>query len=193
MVNDVVADSAGNVYLPNSYGDFIWKVTMEGIASVFAKNSIFLSQLVVVNSSVAWWRLNGLAHHTEGTYLLVVQSYSGAVFKVDLESAKVEVVNLKNPLTSVDGIALHFNGGGVVVTVSPQKAWLIFESKNSWESAAVIDINPFDPSDSIVAVTIQDQYQMHVLPFFVFHLVKDEKAHREEFILREIEFSKEDS
>jgi hypothetical protein len=53
MVNDVVADSAGNAYLTNSYGDFIWKVTMEGIASVFAKNSIFLSQLVVVNSSVA--------------------------------------------------------------------------------------------------------------------------------------------
>ncbi len=58
---------------------------------------------------------------------------------------------------------------------------------------AVIDINPFNPSDSIAAVTIQDQYQMHVLPFFVFDLVNDEKAHREEFILREIEFSKEDS
>jgi hypothetical protein len=29
--------------------------------------------------------------------------------------------------------------------------------------------------------------------FFVFDLVNDEKAHREEFILREIEFSKEDS
>jgi hypothetical protein len=57
----------------------------------------------------------------------------------------------------------------------------------------VIDINPFNPSDSIAAVTIQDQYQMHVLPFFVFDLVNDEKAHREEFILREIEFSKEDS
>jgi hypothetical protein len=135
MVNDVVADSAGNAYLTNSYGDFIWKVTMEGIASVFAKSSIFLSQLVVVNSSVAWWGLNGLAYHTEGAYLLVVQSYSGAMFKVGL------------------------------VAVSPQKAWLLLESKNNWESAAVIDINPFDPSDSIAAVTIQDQYQMHVLPF----------------------------
>jgi len=192
MVNDVVADSAGNVYLTNSYGDFIWKVTMEGIASVFAKSSIFLSQLVVVNSSVAWWGSNGLAYHTEGAYLLVLQSYSGAMFKVDLESAKVEVVNLKNPLTSVDGIALQFNGGGLVA-VSPQKAWLLLESKNNWESAAVIDINPFDPSDSIAAVTIQDQYQMHVLPFFVFDLVNGEKAHREEFIPREIEFSKEDS
>jgi hypothetical protein len=100
MGNDVVADNAGNAYLTNSYGDFIWKVRMEGIATVFAKNSIFLSQLVVVNSSVAWWGLNGLVYHTEGTYLLVVQSYSGAMFKGDLESAKVEVVNLKNPLTS---------------------------------------------------------------------------------------------
>ncbi|CAM6004149.1 unnamed protein product [Sphagnum balticum] len=36
----------GNAYLTNSYGDFTWKVTMEGIASVFAKNSIFFSQLV---------------------------------------------------------------------------------------------------------------------------------------------------
>ncbi len=122
----------------------------------------------------------------------MVQSYSGARFKVDLESAKVEVVNLKNPLRSVDGIALQFNGGGLVA-VSPQKAWLLLESKNNWESAVVIDVNPFDPSDSIAAVTIQDQYQMHVLPFFVFDLVDNEKAHREEFILREIEFSKEDS
>jgi hypothetical protein len=167
MVNDVVADSAGNAYLTNSYGDFTWKVTMEGIASVFAKNSIFFSQLVVVNSSVAWWGLNGLVYHTERTYLLVVQSYSGARFKVDLESAKIEVVNLKNPLTSVDGIALQFNGGGLAA-VSPQKAWLLLESKNNWESAVAIDINPFDPSDSIAAVTIQDQYQMHVLPFFLF-------------------------
>jgi hypothetical protein len=31
-----------------------------------------------------------------------VQSYSGAMFKGDLESAKVEVVNLKNPLTSME-------------------------------------------------------------------------------------------
>jgi hypothetical protein len=77
--------------------------------------------------------------------------------------------------------------------VSPQKAWLVMESKNNWESAVVIDINPFNPSDSIAAVTIQDQYQMHVLPFSVFDLVNDEKAHQEEFILREIEFSKEDS
>ncbi len=97
----------------------------------------------------------------------MVQSYSGARFKVDLESAKVEVVNLKNPLRSVDGIALQFNGGGLVA-VSPQQAWLLLESKNNWESGAVIDINPFDPSDSIAAVTIQDQYQMHVLPFFLF-------------------------
>jgi hypothetical protein len=36
------------------------------------------------------------------------------MFKVDLESAKVEVVNLENPLTSVDGIALQFNGEGLV-------------------------------------------------------------------------------
>ncbi len=100
---------------------------------MFAKNSILLSQLVVVNSSVAWWGLNGLAYPTEGTYLLVVQSYSGAMFKVDSESAKVEVVNLKNPLTSVDGIALQFNGGGLVA-VSPQKAWLLLESKDNWES-----------------------------------------------------------
>ncbi len=41
MVNDVVA--AGNVYLTNSYGDFIWKVTMEGIASVFAKNHFLVT------------------------------------------------------------------------------------------------------------------------------------------------------
>jgi hypothetical protein len=77
--------------------------------------------------------------------------------------------------------------------VSPQKAWLLLESKNNWESAAVIDINPFDPSDSIAAVTFQHQHQMHVLPFFVFDLVNDEKTHREEFVLRESEFSKEDS
>ncbi|CAM6034524.1 unnamed protein product [Sphagnum compactum] len=167
MVNNVVADSVGNACPTNSHGDFIWKVTMEGIASVFAKNSIFLSQLVVVNSSVAWSGLNGLAYHTEGTYLLVVQSYSGAMFKVDLERAKVEVVNLNNPLTSVDGIALQFNGGGLVAG-SLQKAWLLLESKNNWESAAVIDINPFDPSDSIAAVTIQDQYQMYVFCLFLF-------------------------
>lgn len=54
--------------------------------------------------------------------------------------------------------------------MSPQKAWLLLESKNNWESAAVIDINPFDPSDSIAAVTIQDQYQMHVLPNLLFFL-----------------------
>ncbi len=128
MVNDVVADSAGNVYLTNSYGDFIWKVTMEGIASVFAKNSILLSQLVVVNSSVAWWGIEWFSIPYRGNL-----SSGGAMFKVDLESAKVEVVNLKNPLTSVDGIALQFNGGGLVA-VSPQKAWLLLESKDNWES-----------------------------------------------------------
>ncbi|CAM6031069.1 unnamed protein product [Sphagnum balticum] len=82
MVNDVVADSAGNVYLTNSYGDFIWKVTMEGIASVFAKNSIFLSQLVVVNSSVAWWGIEWFSIPYRGN----LSSGGAIIFRCNVQS-----------------------------------------------------------------------------------------------------------
>ncbi|CAK9265921.1 unnamed protein product [Sphagnum jensenii] len=186
MVNDVTVDRAGNAYLTNSYGDFVWKVTVDGMPSVFAQDTIFSSQPVVVDSSVAWWGLNGLAYHTEG-YLLVVQSYSGTVFKVDLESAKVDVVNMKEQLASADGVVLQSNGA--LVAVSPEKAWLL-ESKDNWESAMVTDIIPFDPLDSITAVAIRDQYQIYVLPSFISDSI-DEENHREEFLLREIDFLKE--
>ncbi|KAF9618417.1 hypothetical protein IFM89_001140 [Coptis chinensis] len=141
VANDVTIDFSGTAYVTNSAGNFIWKVSFEGEASIFSKSPAFTSYPVpqdLPHSDLLPYRscgLNGIAYLSKG-YLLVVQTNTGKMFKVDAEDGRARRVLLTKDLVGADGISVRSDG--TVVVVSPYMAWLL-KSQDSWGEAVVYD------------------------------------------------------
>eukprot|EP00262_Sarcandra_glabra_P003156 TRINITY_DN1366_c0_g1_i1.p1 TRINITY_DN1366_c0_g1~~TRINITY_DN1366_c0_g1_i1.p1 ORF type:complete len:364 (+),score=26.64 TRINITY_DN1366_c0_g1_i1:101-1192(+) len=135
IANDVAVDFKGNAFVTNSAGNFIWKVNVEGEPSIFSRSRIFTSQHVYSDLPGSFCGLNGITYISKG-YLLVVQSNTGKVFKVDSDDGTARLVLLSKDLTGADGIAVRSDG--VVVVVSHHTAWFL-KSDDSWGEAVVYD------------------------------------------------------
>ncbi|KAI5381936.1 hypothetical protein KIW84_UN0321 [Lathyrus oleraceus] len=131
LANDVAVDYNGNAYVTNSIGNYIWKVNVKGEASIFSKSPRFTEHPVDRDTPYSYIGLNGIAYVSSGDYLLVVQSNTGKVFKVDADDGTARHVLLNEDLTRPDGVV--FRSDGVVLVVSPQanKLWLL-KSNNGW-------------------------------------------------------------
>ncbi|KAI5403387.1 hypothetical protein KIW84_050818 [Lathyrus oleraceus] len=131
LENDIVVDYNGNAYVTNSIGNYIWKVNVKGEASIFSKSPRFTEHPVDRDTPYSYIELNGIALVSSGDYLLVVQSNTGKVFKVDADDGTARHILLNEDLTRPDGVV--FRSDGVVLVVSPQanKLWLL-KSNNGW-------------------------------------------------------------
>ncbi|CAN1233855.1 hypothetical protein LINPERPRIM_LOCUS4030 [Linum perenne] len=82
VANAIAVDYKGNAYVTNSLGtsegNFIWKVDSQGERSIFSRSPLF-TRFPADYSNPG---LNGIAYLSKG-YLLVVQSNTGKMFKVD--------------------------------------------------------------------------------------------------------------
>ncbi|KAI5403402.1 hypothetical protein KIW84_050829 [Lathyrus oleraceus] len=138
LANNVDVDYNGNAYVTNSIGNYIWKVNVKGEASIFSKSPRFTEHPVDRDTPYSYIGLNGIAYVSSGDYLLVVQSNTGKVFKVDADDGTARHVLLNEDLTRPDGVV--FRRDGVVLVVSPQanKLWLL-KSNNGWREGVVYD------------------------------------------------------
>ncbi|KAI5381938.1 hypothetical protein KIW84_UN0323 [Lathyrus oleraceus] len=138
LANNVAVDYNGNAYVTNSIGNYIWKVNVKGEASIFSKSPRFTEHPVDRDTPYSYIGLNGIAYVSSGDYLLVVQSNTGKVFKVDADDGTARHVLLNEDLTRPDGVV--FRSDGVVLVVSPQanKLWLL-KSNNGWREGVVYD------------------------------------------------------
>ncbi|KAI5403384.1 hypothetical protein KIW84_050815 [Lathyrus oleraceus] len=138
LANNVAVDYNGNAYVTNSIGNYIWKVNVKGEASIFSKSPRFTEHPVDRDTPYSYIELNGIAYVSSGDYLLVVQSNTGKVFKVDADDGTARHVLLNEDLTRPDGVV--FRRDGVVLGVSPQanKLWLL-KSNNGWREGVVYD------------------------------------------------------
>lgn len=192
IANDVTVDFNGNAYVTNSIGNFIWSVNSEGEPSIFSKSPTFTSYPVPKNlprSDLPYEScgLNGIAYVSKG-FLLVVQSNTGKLFKVDAEEGRAKLVILNKDLTGADGIS--YRGDGVVVVVSQDKLWML-KSQDSWGEAVVYDeialnVEKFPTS----VVTKLNDHKMYVLYGNVNEGILG-KGEKELFGIEEIESDKD--
>ncbi|XP_043693892.1 uncharacterized protein LOC122644580 [Telopea speciosissima] len=159
FANAVTVDYNGNAYVTNSAGNFIWKVSVNGEPSILSRSDLFTSQHVYRDEPYNFCGLNGIAY-VNGGYLLVVQSNTGKLFKVDTEDGRARLVLLEKELKGADGIAVRLDG--TLVVVSLHKAWFV-RSRDGWGEAVVYDETDLDADRFPTSVTIRENNRAYVV------------------------------
>ncbi|XP_031267441.1 uncharacterized protein LOC116125864 [Pistacia vera] len=186
--NDVAVDFEGNAYVTNSPANFIWKVDKDGAASVFSRSPVFTAHPLAVPHDAPFSEcgLNGIAYISKG-YLLVVQSNTGRMFKVNVEDGSARVVMLTETLTWADGVAVRKDG--VVLVVSHTRLWFL-KSHDSWGEGVVYDKTALDEEKFATAVAVGGDDRVYVLYGHLMEGIMG-KGGREEFSIEEVRSKKE--
>ncbi|KAL2347690.1 hypothetical protein Fmac_001690 [Flemingia macrophylla] len=186
IANDVAADHAGNAYVTNAGGNFIWKVSPNGEASIFSESARFTEHPVVGDAVYSFCGLNGIVHVSKG-YLLVVQSNTGKMFKVDEEHGTAREVLLNKDLMGADDVALRADG--VVLVVSFNKLWFL-KSNDGWAQASVFDEIDLDQDGFPTSVVVGGRDRTYVLHGRVMEGILG-ISDRENFTIQEVRSPKE--
>ncbi|XP_057436265.1 uncharacterized protein LOC130728733 [Lotus japonicus] len=186
--NDVAVDHHGNAFVTNSAGNFIWKVTADGHASIFSRSPMFSpANTPPVDGDINLLGLNGITYVSKG-YLLVVQSSTGKVFKVDAFDGTARRVLLNEDLVGADDIAVRDDG--VVVAVSPvNKLWFL-KSQDSWAEGVVYDQVELDLRRFPTSVAMGEKRRVYVL-YGHLNEGRVEGSKRESFGIAEVRSKKE--
>ncbi|GAB2293782.1 hypothetical protein Dimus_027996 [Dionaea muscipula] len=161
IAKGVAFDFDGNAYVTNAGNNFIWKVNFDGEPSIFSRSPLFARYPVDRSSPYSYCGLNGIAYVSKG-YLLVVQSNTGKVFKVDAEDGTARAVILNEELRVADDLAVRKDG--VVVVVSPVTgvAWFL-KSQDSWSEGVVVDRIALDAEGFPTSLAIGGGDRVYVL------------------------------
>ncbi len=102
FVNDVAVDAEGNAYVSSSDRGIIYKVNVDGEASLFFQNNSFAPPNPVTQNG-----FNGIEYHEDG-FLLVVHSIDDKIYKIQIDNPS-EITEVSIPdgfLRSGDGMFL---------------------------------------------------------------------------------------
>ena len=130
--------------------------------------------------------LNGISYVSKG-YLLVVQTNTGKLFKVDADDGTARNVLLNDDLPEGDGIVIR--GDGVVLVVSNKKLWFL-KSDDSWGEGVVYDKIDLDGERYPTSVVVGREGRAYVLYGCVMEGLSG-KGGRELFDIEEVRSEKE--
>ncbi|WP_165822220.1 SMP-30/gluconolactonase/LRE family protein [Hymenobacter edaphi] len=126
FANDIAVDAQGNAYITDSFAPVIYKLDLQGNATVLLDNA----QL-----SSTTFGLNGIVYHPDG-YLLVAKTSDGSLFKVPLSNpAGFTRVTTTQNLAGADGLLLSDNQTLLVVAGSQGTVYRL-GSTDGWATAA---------------------------------------------------------
>ncbi|KAL6566347.1 hypothetical protein OROGR_001962 [Orobanche gracilis] len=159
VANDVASDYSGNAYVTDSANDVIYKVTEQGEATILSRSHAFKPD--AVDPSVPYHNcgLNGVVYNPKG-YLLVTQSNTGKLFKVNANDGTARRVILNKELTAANGIAARKDG--VVLVVSRHKLFFI-KSDDSWGEGVVFDETALEKDRHASGVSVGAEDRVYVL------------------------------
>lgn len=123
FANDMAVDKDGNVYITDSMSPIIYKVDLQGTATVFLENA----QL----SGGTGFGLNGIVYHPDG-YLLTAKTSDGTLFKVPISNpAGFTTVTKMQSLVGADGLLL-FDNTTLLVVAGSQSTVFRMTSADAW-------------------------------------------------------------
>jgi DNA-binding beta-propeller fold protein YncE len=126
FANDVALDEEGNLYVTNSLSGMIFKITPDGIGSIFTTSEIW---------KIKGFNLNGIVYHKDG-YLIVAQANTGNLFKVSIKDPSLITKINVEPITGCDGLILNDKKELIVISNSKKLVHQLFTTDN-FESATI--------------------------------------------------------
>ncbi len=150
LANDVAVDADGNAYVTDTIDPTVYKVDMDGNASVFTDQFGGMDALAI----------NGIVYHSDG-YLLVsvMDAAGGGIVRVPLDNpAESSRVELDQSVIG-DGMVLHPNGNLIVVDVGSASI-LSLGSDDGW-TTAVIEASALNHPASTVALRGEQVYAVY--------------------------------
>ena len=155
FANDIAIDNEGNAYISDWFARVVYKVDMEGNASIFWRNETGIQS-----------GPNGLDYNSDGYLLVSILNVNNEGLYTDFGLVKIlvndpksaKVVNISgSDFTGFDGMIINTKGNIIGVTnngTSPGGNKLIeLSSKNNWKSAEVINSKDINPSTTVVIST----------------------------------------
>jgi hypothetical protein len=128
FANDLTLDKEGNIYITDSYSPVIYKVGIDGHASVFSKSDWFGS---------AGTGLNGIVFHPDG-YLIVANNGNGCLLKVDIkEPARITKIRTDQFFPGADGLLLDPQNNLYLVQNKEVNKIFMLASSDNWMSGKV--------------------------------------------------------
>ena len=123
VANDVAVDTNGIAYVTDWRAPVIYRVDMEGKASVLIEDESFVY-------------LNGVVAHPDG--YLILGAYSNRLLKIPLQEPQVIEIELADDIPwfeTTDGMILHPDGSLIMVTF-PGSIIYRLSSEDNWTSAS---------------------------------------------------------
>jgi sugar lactone lactonase YvrE len=159
FANDIAIDDKGNAYISDWYARAVYKVDLEGNATVFWTNETGIPS-----------GANGLDYHSDGYLLVSILNVNDKGLYADYGLVKIPVNNPKSAqvvkitntgFTGFDGMILKADGKVVGVTnngTAPGgNTFIELSSNDNWESAKVINTKSIKASTT-VTVTPENNY-----------------------------------
>jgi sugar lactone lactonase YvrE len=128
FVNDVTVDAEGNAYVTDSIRGYIYRVDLEGNASIFLDSPNFKRQFA----------LNGIAYHAEGDFLIAVQGTD--LIKIPLSDPQnFAVIETGESLGGQDGLAFLDENTLAIASFSGGRVYRL-ESDDEFTTASLTGI-----------------------------------------------------
>ena len=163
LADGVAVDAEGNAYVTDVIANKIWKVGVDGKVDSIIRSPLFTPEEWHNNLGGG---LNGIVYHPRG-FLLVVHTFTGDLFKIDLESGRGEsrAVSVKRVGISARGKrwgVLNFADGmellsptKLVVAGNPSAS--VFESADGlWDTAYLAAVFHGPTHRMATAATVKD-------------------------------------
>ncbi|MBW4596371.1 MAG: SMP-30/gluconolactonase/LRE family protein [Brasilonema angustatum HA4187-MV1] len=145
FINDVAISLNGDAYFTDSYDPTLYKVSINEANEIqFEAWLDFTGTSLEYQSGV---NLNGIAASLDGKYLVVVQSNTGKLFRIDIDSKQVTEIDLGGEqLTNGDGILLSRGKKQILYVVRNQQKLIVkVELEDDFSRGTVVS-STTDPS-----------------------------------------------
>lgn len=149
FTNDIALDPQGNAYVTNSRTPVIYKISRDGVASIFYYDAAF---------ATSGFGFNGIEYgNQQGGFLLVAYSAANQVVKFPVDNPSgYNIVGLNASLAGPDGLLLSKNGKELVVVNNAgggNGRVLLFASNNKWSTGTATDTFETGPVFPTTATT----------------------------------------
>jgi len=135
FINDVAVTSAGDAYFTDSNNPILFKVAADANGQYTLESWLDFTGTALTYQT--GFNLNGIAASEDGKYLIVVQSNTGKLFRIEIATKAVTEINLGGAtVTNGDGILL--NGKTLYVSRNQQGLIVKLQLSDDLMSGSVV-------------------------------------------------------